>query len=125
MQEVDEALLRAFITWLDREVSSKGSRYVAWSGVKQLFVWLRRNRPELTDTRLEIPFNPFPRKNAEARQREALERSGDRGGAGGGAEPTSNKSWGLFSQAASVRWPEVDRAASRCSSPTWNWSRPE
>ena len=43
--------------------------------MKQLFVWLQRNRPELMDPRLEIPFNPFPRKNAEARQRETLERS--------------------------------------------------
>ena len=72
MREVDEAVLRAFITWLGRGVPSKGSRYVAWSGVKQLFAWLRRNRPELMDPGLDIPFDPFPRKNAEARQREAL-----------------------------------------------------
>ncbi|MEL4411475.1 hypothetical protein, partial [Shewanella algae] len=36
--------------------------------------WLKRNRPDLVHPELEIPFNPFPRKNAEARQREALSR---------------------------------------------------
>ena len=75
MRQVDEAVLRAFIVWLGRRLPSKGNRYVAWSGVKQLFAWLCRNRPELVHPGLEIPFNPFPRKNAEARQREALERS--------------------------------------------------
>ena len=68
-------MLRAFIVWLGRRLPGKGNRYAAWSGVKQLFTWLCRNRPELVHPGLEIPFNPFPRKNAEARQREALERS--------------------------------------------------
>jgi hypothetical protein len=75
MRQVDGAVLRAFIVWLGRCLPSKGNRYAAWSGVKQLFAWLCRNRPELVHPGLEIPFNPFPRKNAEARQREALERS--------------------------------------------------
>ena len=109
MREVDEAVLRAFITWLDREVSSKGSRYVVWSGVKQLFVWLRRNRPELTDPGLEIPFNPFPRKNAEARQREALERS-EIEAVMAAARTDIDTSWGLFSRGERAL-AKVDRAA--------------
>jgi hypothetical protein len=40
MRQVDEAILRAFIAWLDRRLPSKGNRYAAWSGVKQLFAWL-------------------------------------------------------------------------------------
>ena len=47
MKEVDEAVLRAFIAWLDRQLHSKGARYVVWSSVKQLFAWLLRHRPEL------------------------------------------------------------------------------
>jgi integrase len=75
VSQVDEALLRMFITWLDRHLPSKGSSYTAWSGVKQLIVWLQRNRPHLTHPQLALPFNPFPRKNAESRPRHVLERS--------------------------------------------------
>ncbi len=109
MREVDEAVLRAYITWLDREVSSKGSRYLDWSGVKQLFVWLQRNRPELTDPGLELPFNPFPRRSAEARQREALERS-EIEAVLAAARSDIEASWALFSQGERAL-AGVDRAA--------------
>jgi integrase len=72
MRQVDGEVVRAFIVWLDRNISGKGNRYAAWSGLKQLFVWLLRNRPELTHPALDIPFNPFPRKNAETQPRAAL-----------------------------------------------------
>jgi len=75
MRQVDGEVVRAFIAWLDHNLSGKGNRYSAWSRLKQLFVWLLRNRPELTHPGLDLPFNPFPRKNAETQPREALERS--------------------------------------------------
>jgi integrase len=75
MRQVDGEVVRAFIAWLDRRISGKGNRYAAWSGLKQLFVWLQRNRPDLTHPTLDIPFNPFPRKNAESQPRAALEQA--------------------------------------------------
>lgn len=72
MREVDTGVLRAFIDWLDAKAWSKGTKYTVWSNTKQIVTWLKRNRPGLIDPELEIPFNAFPRKNAEARQREAL-----------------------------------------------------
>tara|TARA_A100001391_G_C5080248_1_gene279922 strand:+ start:1272 stop:3044 length:1773 start_codon:yes stop_codon:yes gene_type:complete len=73
-RDVDTGVLNAFIVWLGTRSWSKGSRYTVWSIIKQYVAWLKRNRPDLVHPDLEIPFNPFPRKNAEARQREALSR---------------------------------------------------
>lgn len=73
-RDVDSGILNAFIVWLGTRPWSKGSRYTVWSIIKQHMAWLKRNRPDLVHPELEIPFNPFPRKNAEARQREALSR---------------------------------------------------
>ncbi|WP_245482390.1 site-specific integrase [Mesorhizobium sp. M4A.F.Ca.ET.050.02.1.1] len=75
MREVDTATLRAFIAWLDAKPWTKSSRHGSWSAMKQMVRWLKRNRPDLVAPDLEIPFNAFPRKNAETRPREALSRS--------------------------------------------------
>ena len=74
MRDVDTVSLRSYIAWLDRKPWTKSTRHSAWSVLKQMFRWLKRNRPELIASDLEIPFNAFPRKNAETRPREALSR---------------------------------------------------
>lgn len=73
-RDIDTGVLNAFIAWLGRKDCSKGTRHTVWSIVKQHVAWLKRNRPDLVHPELELPLNPFPRKNAEARQREALSR---------------------------------------------------
>jgi hypothetical protein len=75
MRDVDTAVLRAFIASLDAKPWKKGTRYGVWSCIKQLVAWLQRNRPELVHPDLEIPFNAFPRKNAETLPRAALSRN--------------------------------------------------
>ncbi|MGA7409606.1 MAG: hypothetical protein WBW33_03915, partial [Bryobacteraceae bacterium] len=44
------------------------------SGLVQLLSWLLRYRPDDVHPGLEIPFNPFPRKNASHKRRETLSR---------------------------------------------------
>jgi hypothetical protein len=73
--DVDRALLCEFIAWLDRQPHQVGTRYSRWSTFKQLLAWLQHHRPELVHPELELPFNPFPRKNAQARPRLALSRT--------------------------------------------------
>lgn len=73
--EVDRALVREFIAWLDRPPHRVGTRYSRWSTFKQLLAWLQHHRPKLVHPELELPFNPFPRKNAAARPRQALSRA--------------------------------------------------
>ncbi len=75
LREVDRTLLCEFIAWLDRRPHRVGTRYSCWSAFKQLLAWLQRHRPELAHPELELPFNPFPRKNAAARPRQALSRA--------------------------------------------------
>lgn len=75
MRDVDTSVLRAYIAWMGRKPWTKTSRHGTWSVLKQMVRWLKRNRPELVASDLEIPFNAFPRKNAETRPREALSRS--------------------------------------------------
>jgi hypothetical protein len=75
MAEVDTNTVNAFIAWLNRRPIGKGSRHAAWSSFKQLVAWLQRNRSDLVHRDVELPFNPFPRKNAEARPRETLSKS--------------------------------------------------
>lgn len=70
--DIDTDVLNAFIVWLGTKSWSKGTRYTVWSIIKQHIAWLKRNRPDLVHPELEIPFNAFPRKNAEAFQRKAL-----------------------------------------------------
>ena len=73
-RDIDTAVLGAFIAWLGTKPWSKSTRYSVWSIAKQHLGWLQRNRPDLVNPDLEIPFNAFPRKNAESRPREALSR---------------------------------------------------
>src|SRR5215831_12975898 len=75
MADVDNGILNAFIVWLNRRPISKGSRHTVWSSFKQLVAWLQRHRPDLVHPALELPFNPFPRKDAEAKAREALSKA--------------------------------------------------
>ena len=46
MRDVDSGVLRAYIAWLDRKEWTKGSQHGAWSVIKQLVAWLKRNHPE-------------------------------------------------------------------------------
>ena len=73
-RDIDTGVLNAFIVWLGTRHWSKGTRYSVWSIIKQHLAWLKRNRPDLVHPDLDIPFNPFPRKNAEACQRDVLSR---------------------------------------------------
>jgi hypothetical protein len=75
MAEVDTSTLNSFITWLNRRAISKGSRHTAWSSFKQLIAWLQRYRSDLTHRELELPFNPFPRRHADAQPRETLSKA--------------------------------------------------
>jgi hypothetical protein len=75
LREADRALLCEFIAWLDSLPHRVGTRYMRWSTFKQLLAWLQRHRPELVHPELELPFNPFPRKNAAALPRQALARA--------------------------------------------------
>ena len=43
MRDVDSGVLRAYIAWLDRKEWTKGSQHGAWSVIKQLVAWLKRN----------------------------------------------------------------------------------
>ena len=109
VRDVETNTLHAYIVWLGTKPWSKGTRYSRWSMVKQLIAWLGRNRPDLVNPELEIPFNAFPRKNADARQRKALSRDEmERVLAAARAEIT--EAWGQFEEgrAALAR---TDRAA--------------
>jgi len=75
MVEVDTNIVNAFIAWLNRRPIGKGSRHASWSSLKQLIAWLQRHRSDLMHRELELPFNPFPRKNAEAQPRETLSKA--------------------------------------------------
>jgi hypothetical protein len=75
MADVDTNTLNAFIGWLNRQPIGKGSRHGIWSAFKQLVAWLQRHRSDLVHPDLELPFNPYPRRNAEAQSREALSKA--------------------------------------------------
>jgi hypothetical protein len=75
MAEVDTNIVNAFIAWLNRRPIGKGSRHASWSSLKQLIAWLQRHRSDLMHRELELPFNPFPRKNAEAQPRDTLSKA--------------------------------------------------
>ncbi|MER9585849.1 site-specific integrase [Mesorhizobium sp. M0276] len=75
MREVTSDVLRSFIAWLNAKSWAKSTRHASWSQLKQMVRWLKRNWPGLVAPNLEIPFNAFPRKNAETRPRDALTRS--------------------------------------------------
>jgi hypothetical protein len=75
MHDVDTSTLNAFTGWLNRRPISKGSRHSVWSSFKQLVTWLQRHRSDLVDRKLELPFNAFPRRHAEAQPREAFSKA--------------------------------------------------
>jgi hypothetical protein len=109
MRDVDTAVLRAFIASLDTKPWVKATRHGAWSCIKQLIAWLQRNRPELTHSDLDIPFNAFPRKNAETPPRAVLSRNEmERVLAAARADITA--SWAVF-QAGCAALARLDRAA--------------
>ena len=75
MSDVNSETLRAYVGWLDRQPMSKGSRASLYSAIKQPLAWLLRHRPDLMQPGLELPFNPFPRRNSEACPRRVLTRA--------------------------------------------------
>ncbi len=72
MGELDDAHLRRFIQWLDQRPLALSSRFGRWSATKQILRCLQRHRPDIVGPSLALPFNPFPRRNANARHREGL-----------------------------------------------------
>jgi hypothetical protein len=97
MAEVDANTLNAFIAWLNRRPIGKGSRHAAWSSFKQLGAWLQRHRPDLVHRDLELPFNAFPRKNAEAEPRETLSKA-ELAAVLAAARTDIDASWRLFQE---------------------------
>lgn len=73
-RDIDTALLRAYVAWLDRRPLAVGTRDRLWSTVKQVLAWMRRHRPDLVQPELELPVNPFPGRYKQARPRAALAR---------------------------------------------------
>lgn len=108
-REIETGVLHAFIVWLGAKPWSKGTRNSVWSNVKQHVAWLKRNRPDLVHPELEIPFNAFPRKNAEARQRDALSRD-EMECVLAAARADIEGGWALFEQGRAALG-RVDRAA--------------
>jgi hypothetical protein len=68
---------------------------VAWSLFKQLVAWLQRHRPDLLHRELELPFNPFPRREAEAKPREVLSKA-ELEAVLAAARRDIDASWGMF-----------------------------
>lgn len=71
-RDIDAALVRAFIAWLDTQPWRIGSRYTTWSGMRSLLRWLMRNRSDLISADVVLPYNAFPRKNALTPPREGV-----------------------------------------------------
>ncbi|WP_245467990.1 site-specific integrase [Mesorhizobium sp. M1D.F.Ca.ET.043.01.1.1] len=109
MGDVDTAVLHAFIAWLNAKPWTKSSRHGSWSVLKQMIGWLKHNRPDLVACDLEIPFNAFPRKNAETRPREALSRS-EMEAVLAAARKDIEASWATF-QRGKALLSQVDREA--------------
>ncbi|MDX2276173.1 MAG: hypothetical protein NW206_12050 [Hyphomonadaceae bacterium] len=70
--DIDAALVRAFLIWLDARPARIATRYSLWSGMRSLFRWLLRHRADLVGGDLMLPYNAFPRKNALSAPREGL-----------------------------------------------------
>ena len=69
------ATLRSYIAWLDQKPIVKSSRARIWASVKLPLLWLKRHRPDLLQTDLDMPIKPFARKSLGARPRAALPRA--------------------------------------------------
>ena len=72
--DVSSETLRAYIGWLDGRSMTKGGRTNIWTTLKSALAWLQRQRPDLVQPGLELPYNPFPRRNLDKRPRPALAR---------------------------------------------------
>jgi hypothetical protein len=109
MADVDTSTLNAFIVWLNRRPISKGSRDTIWSSFKQLVAWLQRHRSDLIHPELELPFNPFPRRGAEAKPREVLSKD-ELAAVLAAARTDIDASWGTFEEGREAL-AHVDRQA--------------
>ncbi len=73
LHDVNSAMVRRYIEWLNRQVSSDGTpwhpatRGSAYGGVRQLLRWLQRCRPQLLG-RLDFPRRVFPNRHASLRR---------------------------------------------------------
>lgn len=73
-RDVDSGTLRSYVAWLGSRQMTKGSRAAIWVTLKVAVAWLQRHRPDLVQPGLDLPFNPFPRRNQGAGPRPALTR---------------------------------------------------
>lgn len=72
--DISSSILRSYIAWLDKRPVVKSSRARTWSSVRVPLLWLMRHRPDLLQINLDMPVNPFSRKDLGARPRAALSR---------------------------------------------------
>lgn len=74
---VDHALLNRYIEWLNRQCRANGepwlksSRASTFTTLRVLLQWCQRCRPDALGE-IEFPFNPFPWRNRDRRQRALL-----------------------------------------------------
>jgi len=72
LDDVSNETIALYISWL-KDTKKTSTGYHAWTGIKQILKWYMTFRPDLLDPLLEIPFNPFPKKNALTEQRKYLD----------------------------------------------------
>lgn len=73
-RDITGDLLLAYTAWLRTRFPSKATAACYWWALKVPLAWLMRRRPDLVRPDLQFPFNPFPRRNAEARSPATLSR---------------------------------------------------
>lgn len=73
-RDITGDLLLAYTTWLRAHFPSKATAACYWWALKVPLAWLMRCRPDLVRPDLQFPFNPFPRRNADARSHARLSR---------------------------------------------------
>jgi hypothetical protein len=54
--DIDAALVRAYVAWLDARPARIATRYSLWSGMRSLFRWLLRHRADLVGGDLMLPL---------------------------------------------------------------------
>ena len=73
LHDVNSAMVRRYIEWLNRQVRSDGTpwhpttRSSAYGGIRQLLRWLQRCRPQLLGP-LDFPRRVFPNRHASMRR---------------------------------------------------------
>ncbi len=73
LHDVNSAMVRRYIEWLNRQVCSDGTpwhpgtRGSAYGGIRQLLRWLQRCRPQLLGP-LDFPRRVFPNRHASLRR---------------------------------------------------------